>query len=280
MNCIVAVSGGVDSVVLLDLMYRRTNHELIVAHFDHGIREESAADARFVEGLAKQYGVKYVGRREVLGAAASEELARSRRYEFLTGVARKHGGVIITAHHRQDIVETIALNLRRGTGWRGLSVMNRAGVLRPLRSWTKQEILAYATRRRLEWCEDWTNASDQYARNRLRKRIAQTVGVEKQAAVYELWQRQRLLRAEIEKELDRFSSAGLRRYFLTNIDENLAQELLYHYIVRHYGVSLLSSQLDRAVTIVKTGRVGTKWHLGGGLMMKLTSGNVIIDKIV
>jgi moderate conductance mechanosensitive channel len=96
---IIAVSGGIDSVVLLDLM-SRTEKDLVVAHFDHGIREDSASDARFVEALSDRYKIQFVCRREKLGADASEELARQRRYEFLRGVATDFDGVIVTAHHR------------------------------------------------------------------------------------------------------------------------------------------------------------------------------------
>ena len=84
---IVAVSGGVDSVVLLDMLAKKGEHELVVAHFDHGIRPESDADARFVWALAQCYGLPCEVRREELGAGASEELARARRYAFLRDIA-------------------------------------------------------------------------------------------------------------------------------------------------------------------------------------------------
>lgn len=67
MKLIVAVSGGVDSVVLLDMLVRAGQDGLVVAHFDHGIRDDSAADARFVEGLAVSYGLSFEMRREELG---------------------------------------------------------------------------------------------------------------------------------------------------------------------------------------------------------------------
>lgn len=75
----------------------------------------------FVEALADRYKIQFVCRREKLGADASEELARQRRYEFLRGVATDFDGVIVTAHHRDDIIETVAMNLKRGSRWRGLA---------------------------------------------------------------------------------------------------------------------------------------------------------------
>jgi tRNA(Ile)-lysidine synthase len=131
MNYIVAVSGGVDSVVLLDML-SKTQHKLIVAHVDHGIRgKESAADARFVAALARRYQLPFVSTELHLGAHASEETAREKRYEFLFGEAEKYRAVVVTAHHRDDIIETITLNLTRGTGWRGLAVLARKDIERP-----------------------------------------------------------------------------------------------------------------------------------------------------
>ena len=70
MKYLLAVSGGIDSVVLLHKLVQDGGHELIVAHFDHGIRPDSASDARFVEALAGQYGLPFVAKREELGSAA------------------------------------------------------------------------------------------------------------------------------------------------------------------------------------------------------------------
>ncbi|MFZ1301261.1 MAG: ATP-binding protein, partial [Candidatus Microsaccharimonas sp.] len=90
---IVAVSGGVDSVVLLDMLARASSRlpspgpQYIVAHFDHGIRDDSRDDAQFVKHLAETYGLVYESERVELGVGASEELARTKRYEFLRGVA-------------------------------------------------------------------------------------------------------------------------------------------------------------------------------------------------
>jgi tRNA(Ile)-lysidine synthase len=112
---VVAVSGGVDSVVLLDHLAGHPEYELVVAHFDHGIRDDSREDEAFVRSLAEKYNVPFESKREDLGKQASEELARDRRYAFLRSVAGKHNAQIITAHHADDAVETIAINLLRGT---------------------------------------------------------------------------------------------------------------------------------------------------------------------
>ena len=149
MKLIVAVSGGIDSVVLLDKLARSGRYQLIVAHFDHGMRQDSAADARFVAGLAKRHNLKFESRREELGKA-NEELARSRRYQFLFEIADEHGARLTTAHHLDDLVETVAINLTRGTRWRGLAGMSDERILRAFLGRKKSELKENATKHRLE----------------------------------------------------------------------------------------------------------------------------------
>src|SRR5438445_4950610 len=108
----VAVSGGVDSVVLLDILAKRDDLELAVAHFDHGIREDSVEDRHFVEGLAKNYGLPFIYEEGSLGPKSSEAEAREARYKFLRQAQKKAGAkAIITAHHQDDLLETAILNM-------------------------------------------------------------------------------------------------------------------------------------------------------------------------
>ena len=117
---VVAVSGGVDSVVLLDFLvhfFRNKNGQkwleenLIVAHFEHGIRgKESQEDCEFVRRLAIKYGVKFEFKNGNLGENSSEEKARNARYIFLRKIAKRENAIIFTAHHKNDLAETFALN--------------------------------------------------------------------------------------------------------------------------------------------------------------------------
>lgn len=170
MKIVVAVSGGVDSVVLLhQLVEKYEAKELVVGHVDHGYRTDSAADARFVEGLAHQYGCQFVSIQLKL-TEPSEAEARTHRWGFLRNIAREYeASKIATAHHRDDIYETMLLNTARGTGRHGLtSLRETEEIMRPLLSWSKEEIYEYALEYRLEWVEDPTNYQDDYMRNKLR----------------------------------------------------------------------------------------------------------------
>lgn len=234
MNLLVAVSGGVDSVVLLDMLaQKKDTHRLIVAHFDHGIREDSAADARFVEALAAKYKLPFVTTREELGEQASEALARERRYSFLREQAATFQATIVTAHHQDDLIETIAINLTRGTGWRGVAVFGDKTVKRPLLHQPKTQLYEYARRQQLEWVEDTTNQTDRYLRNRVRRGTKALPKADRQRLI-ELWRSQHYLKALIEAQL-RSQLGRTDRYF---------------YIMTPHltGIELLRAQTNGALT--------------------------------
>lgn len=276
MKYLVAVSGGVDSVVLLDMLAAEKEHDITVAHFNHGIRDDSADDARFVEGLAKLRGFPFVTKREDLGKAASEEIARTRRYAFLRAEAKARGAAIATAHHQDDLIESIAINLVRGTGWRGAAVLSAPDLVRPLLHMTKQEIRAYAADRRLEWTEDSTNASARYLRNRLRHRLTWLNDTER-AKLQAIWQRQTVLRREIEAEAARLlDQAPYPRYLLIHTEPAAATELLRAICRRENVTAPTRPQLERALMAIKTARGGSTYEMGGGLTMRFTTRSFIV----
>ena len=261
MKYIVAVSGGVDSVVLLHMMTKMAGHDLVVAHFDHGIRDDSAEDAYFVSSLASQYGLTYSGKREELGKTASEALARERRYGFLRELADTHGARIVTAHHLDDLVETVAINLKRGTGWRGLAVLD-SDVLRPLINTTKKQLVQYAQANGLVWHEDSTNASDAYLRNRVRRKTS-TISHDTKRQLKELHGHQKRLKIEIEAEALKLVGNGpeYSRYLLTHVSHPAAMECL-RLITKG---SLTRPQLSRCLLAVKTAAAGSVYQAGSGV---------------
>ena len=303
MKVVVAVSGGVDSVVLLDMLVKRwkriaegtsASHELqgeerflelisknsaegpappfVVAHFDHGIRNDSADDARFVQGLADFYGLPFEARREDLGPHASEELARTRRYAFLQEVADQQKATIATAHHMNDVAETIAINLTRGTGWRGLAVLDR-DILRPLLGTTKQEILQYACDHQLEWCEDSTNGSDAYLRNRLRRNITDETLVRTLA---ELRDKQVEVKDKIHEELMAIiDDEPYRRYFFSQIEAATAVECLRMMT----DARLTRPQAERLLLAIKTQKSGSRYDAGAGIKVYFTTRHFSLEMV-
>lgn len=241
-------------MVLLDTLHRHHSRDLVVAHVDHGIRTDSANDARFVRDLAARYKLPYESVQLGLGADASEDTARRARYAFLRALAGRYGGPIVTAHHADDVVETIAINLLRGTGWRGLAVFGAPDVYRPLTVWFKHEIIDYARRHDLAWREDSTNQSSAYLRNRLRRQTAQ-LPLATKLELLALWRHQDALKHHIVRETARHTS--LRRYPYIMLPPDVALEVLAHTL----DVPLTRPQLMRALIAIKTARAGSRYHL-------------------
>jgi len=270
---IVAVSGGVDSVVLLDILARQSGIELIVAHFDHGIRDDSYLDAQFVAGLAEKHGLPFELRRENLGPETSEETARNRRYKFLRELADKHQAKIVTAHHADDAVETIAINLLRGTGWRGLAGLD-SDILRPLTVKTKSEVMDYAKKHKLKWRDDSTNDGDKYLRNRVRQNLSK-IEDDTKRQLLALWMTQKSLKRLVDSEVAVLVGNGpsYSRYFFTHIDESVAIECLRHIT----GAKLTRPQMAKFLHNIKTIQPGKIYSAGSGVKVKFTSRNFTVE---
>jgi len=184
-NCslLVAVSGGIDSIALLYLLYELRddlNLHLSVAHLDHGIRgAASKRDADFVRYIAGKLGLPAtVEKRDVEelteASASPEAAARKVRYDFLAEVREKEGAdYVALGHNRDDQVETVLMHLIQGSGLRGLGGMEpvRDFYVRPLINISREEIRDYADTRGLDYKKDETNRDTGYLRNRIRHEL-------------------------------------------------------------------------------------------------------------
>ena len=266
---LIAVSGGVDSVVLLDMLAKK-HKNILVAHFDHGIREDSKEDAIFVRQLAVKYGVKFFTKREELGANASEEKARRARYKFLRELSEKQNATIVTAHHLDDVAETIIINMVMGTGWRGLAVLNAEDIYRPLINFKKQEIINYAKQNNLKWREDSTNSLNVYMRNIVRHKI--DLNNEQKNELQILHQEQIRLAKEIKSEVTSLLKSikndnKISRYFINSIDQASAYE-----IIRELTKGELTpSQIDSVINAIKTQRNGTIFEASKNIKIHFTT---------
>lgn len=178
---LVAVSGGLDSILLAFLL-KRMGAEMVLAHCNFQLRgEESQGDEAFVREFAQNYEIPVEVIRFQTKKYAQENglntqlAARKLRYEWFEELRQSVGAEqIITAHHADDSLETFLMNLSRGAGLHGLlSIPPRNGkILRPMLIFSRQEILQEAQRHSLHWREDSSNASDAYLRNRIRHHIS------------------------------------------------------------------------------------------------------------
>lgn len=271
---IIAVSGGVDSVVLLHRMTQKyPTDSLVVAHVDHGIRQDSVEDASFVKKLAREYGCDFRLKTVELGERASELEAREVRYKFLHSLAKEYKAPIYTAHHADDVVESVAINLIRGTGWRGAAVMNTPGVVRPLTHYFKGELIQYAKEHSLGWREDSTNKTDKYLRNRLRQQL-ESFTVEKKLEILALWSRQKELASVIDYEASQLATN--ERHFYIMSDETASLEVLRRYLADN-SVLLTRPQLRRILVDIKVKKPGTVVDLSSGATMQIGKRTVHIN---
>jgi tRNA(Ile)-lysidine synthetase-like protein len=268
---VVAVSGGVDSVVLLHMLARNPELQLTVAHYDHGIREDSAEDRRLVQELAREYGLPFVYHAGKLGPGTSEATARTARYGFLHNVRQVSGaGAIITAHHQDDVLETIILNLLRGTGRRGLASLRSTDIVkRPLLHVPKKELLRYAEREGLRWHEDSTNTDEKYLRNYVRKYILPRFADADREALLEISRQTHALNMQITEQAVNFLHVQPARHVLDRhgfimLPHAVAREIMAEWLLQNTGVELSRKMLERLVMAAKTGRADSRVDVSAG----------------
>ncbi|HPO05918.1 MAG TPA: tRNA lysidine(34) synthetase TilS [Candidatus Gracilibacteria bacterium] len=169
---IVGVSGGLDSVVLLDLLAGSARFELIIAHVNHNWRGlESDGDEELVRTLALKYQCPFFSIK-LDPPPKSEDEARKQRYHFLEDLRQSEkADFIALAHHLDDKVETAFLHLARGTRTLSPLLSFSEHKWRPLLSYRKADLLQYANEKSLKWREDSSNQNDKFARNLIRNQI-------------------------------------------------------------------------------------------------------------
>ena len=177
---VVGVSGGPDSVCLLDILVRlakKRKFELLVVHVNYGLRTaDSDKDEIFVRKLAEKYGLNL----EVLNAKKesqknhTENFLRDIRYDFFEKIRKENKfNLIAVAHNQDDQAETILMRLIRGSGLLGLSSIRPRNnrIVRPLLNTSRQEIIAYLKENKLKYRIDKTNLKDKFLRNKIRNKL-------------------------------------------------------------------------------------------------------------
>ncbi|MFC1514425.1 tRNA lysidine(34) synthetase TilS [Candidatus Omnitrophota bacterium] len=183
---ILAVSGGPDSIFLFNLfleLRQSQKIDLVVAHLNHGLREEAGAEEEFVASLCRDNAVRFVSQskdvRRLCKGDSLEQTARNLRYDFFLATARRLKiKKVILAHHKDDLIETVLLRILRGTGLLGLRGMlplskyKKVVLIRPLLFLEKYEILTFLKNRNLTFMLDKSNLEDVFLRNKIRHDLA------------------------------------------------------------------------------------------------------------
>ena len=176
---VVAVSTGIDSMVLLDLLLKLNNVKVIVAHVNHHKRTQSDEEQNFIEKFCCERNIKcYVKELFFESSANFQESARIKRYEFFEEVLKKETAkYLLTAHHATDNLETILIRLIKSTshkGYAGIEKLQKKGdyiIYRPLLDVSKKDIREYQKEQNIKYFNDESNDQDDYLRNRIRHNI-------------------------------------------------------------------------------------------------------------
>ena len=288
---LVAVSGGPDSVALLDLLFQTRDlhrQDLVVAHVDHGIHPDSRRVAQQVEALAGSYSLPFHVSSLDLGPSVGETRARTERYAWLETLRLRLGaGIVYTAHHADDQVETILMRALAGSGPAGLAGIapTHNHLVRPLLPFSRAELAQHLAERGLTAWLDPANADRRHLRSWLRGEVLPALRQRLPDVDGKLLRTSRQAardRAawdavlEVVPELDlRTEIAGISvaAVSLGGYDSALAQALILA-VARRAGCQLGPARLGRVVRLLQVGTSGTRVPLGGDWMAELAFGRL------
>lgn len=293
----VALSGGLDSVVLLDLLLtlrKRWRWTISAAHFDHRMRQDSGEDAAWVSRLCGERGVPCrLGKAE--RAPASEAEARELRYAFLQAARDELGAQLLTtAHQADDQAETVLFRMLRGSGLSGLAGIpecREPGIVRPLLPYWRCEIEDHAARRRLDHVRDPSNLDPGFARNRIRNELIPAL--ERQACPDLRAHLQRLadLARRADRAMGRAAEKGVDELVLEASESRMVVArtglLAYDTNVRAHllraAVARLGPRPGRvgtrvALEFINTGNSGRGIDLAGGVEIRREFDSIVLER--
>ncbi len=292
---IVAVSGGADSVALLNVIYnfyKDQNFDLsniIIAHLNHALRgKDSDEDEKLVKSYAKKFGLKFESLKlhwDAKNKANLEAKCRQKRYEFLNTLKKKYKAkYILTAHHLNDNLETFLLNFTRGAGLNGLKGMNflENDILRPFLNLTKAEILNYCKKNKLKFREDMTNQDETFARNRIRLKVLPEL-LKINENLYKTFETNL---ANLRDLFDFFENYvvnwinGRDKFPVKEfrlLDKVLQKQILIHIYkkIHKSTYNLQSSHIDQILKILNSGKGNVKKEFGPKIFIKIDKGLIV-----
>jgi tRNA(Ile)-lysidine synthase len=290
-RALVAVSGGPDSMALLELLVRSADvHglELVVGHVDHGIHPDSAAAAARVRAAAEARGLAFESAALGLGARTGETAARVARHAWLAGTAGRLGAVhVVLGHHADDQAETILMRVVEGSGPAGLSGMPAISALlvRPLLPFSRIELAEFVHRERLPVWIDPANADARHLRSWIRAEVLPLLRARLPAVderLRRLGRSAERQRAGWDAALERFPELDLRQEEggisvagapLGGYDSALAEALVMA-AGRRAGCRIGPVRAARIQRLVARGRSGAEAQLGSGWRAELAFGRL------
>jgi len=285
---LLAVSGGRDSMALLDAFARWRTDACAVATFDHGTGRAATAAALLVEAEASARGLPVVSGQAETGAP-TEAAWRAERWRFLHGWARELRAHVVTAHTRDDQIETVVIRALRGAGARGLAAMYAPSpVVRPLLDVSRATVASYAAARRLPVADDPSNAGRAHLRNRVRHDLlpalerAQAGFAEALLAVSRgaaSW------RAGVEALVDRLGIDATQAGRAVVPASALAGippaglAVLWPAIAARAGVRLDWRGTERLAAFTNEARTGGQVPLSGGVRVRRTATSLVVETV-
>ena len=273
---VLAVSGGVDAMVLLDAaVHTMAPERIVVATFDHGTGAFSIAAREHVTRWCERAGVECVSER-ASAPLATEAQFRAARWRFLLDVATRRHGTIATAHTADDQVETVLMRILRGAGARGIAALfAEREIRRPLLGFRRRDITDYAERYGVQWIEDPSNASPRHLRNRVRHELLPALVRARPGLADELLELSRRA-ADVRADVARVVRNELGARVLPNgtgldvpvrslrevSDAGLA--ILWPALAALAGATLDRRAIARLGEFTRSGAIGSRAHLAGG----------------
>ncbi len=287
-NVLIAVSGGADSMVLLDC-FRRSDFKIGVAHVNYHLRSnDSDLDQKLVSDYCKLYQIPFFDHqvnREVWHSGNLQSVARNIRYRFFEKICLLHQYTLIaTAHHAQDSIETVILNFIKGTGIGGLTgiPVENKNIIRPFLKISKEEVLAYANDFRVVYREDQSNTSIKYARNRIRhqvipelKEIAPQLEKTILKTTHNLTDTHTLLKYFVEQWKDKYVEENEHSIKIPNIRiaELKGKMTLLHTILSPYGFNR-----DQILEIIATLGISGKYFSSSRSKLHIERDHIYLEK--
>lgn len=246
-KCVVAaVSGGPDSMFLLDILLNlkdKLNIKIVVVHLHHNLRKESDEEAIMVQKICKNNNIIFEFKKieKYPDNKFSEEVARKIRYEFFDEVVKKYNSdILFTAHHGDDLIETILMRLTRGSSLKGyagikqISIDRGYKIVRPLLFLTKQEIEEYLNEKHIWYAVDMSNKDDAYTRNRYRNHILPELKKENNKVHYKFLEySEKLLLVDeyLNKESNNFYNLYVSNNELNVLEFNKLDKIIKIYVL-------------------------------------------------